>query len=145
MTIVVALLAGCVPTQNTIGGHTDAELRQWAIEASDRCLARTRRQPPNPFTTDGCTLSPDCTWQMCCVTHDMDYWCGGSPADRLAADSTLRSCVAAHGASGRAAQLMYWAVRVGGHPLLPVYWRWGYGWSWPRGYAEPGDGGGARE
>jgi hypothetical protein len=30
------------------------------------------------------------------------------------------------------------AVRVFGHPLLPLPWRWGYGWRWPRGY-ENGD------
>jgi hypothetical protein len=27
-------------------------------------------------------------------------------------------------------------VRVGGSPYWPTKFRWGYGWSWPRGYKE---------
>jgi hypothetical protein len=33
--------------------------------------------------------------------------------------------------------LMWCAVRIGGHPLLPFPWRWGYGWKWPNGYTHP--------
>ncbi len=137
--VSVWVLMGCVPTKNTIGGHSDAELQQWADEAQDQCLKRIGRRPQYPFTTDGCTLSPDCTWQTCCVVHDMEYWCGGSAADRLSADARLQSCVAEHGGGRHLARLMYWAVRAGGHPLLPVYWRWGYGWSWPHNYSDERD------
>ena len=74
--------AGCVPTINTIGGHDEAELRQWAEEAWGLCLQRTGQDPSYPFTTDGCTLWPDGFWQSCCVEHDMAYWCGGSAEER---------------------------------------------------------------
>lgn len=30
--------------------------------------------------------------------------------------------------------IMWIGVRIGGHPLLPAPWRWGYGWPWGRGY-----------
>jgi len=127
------LAVGCVPTVSTIGGHDEAELRQWAEEARGLCLHRTGQQPPYPFTTDGCTLWPDGTWQSCCVEHDMVYWGGGSAEARRVADAQLRACVTDHGGHALAT-ILYWSVQVGGHPWVPVYWRWGYGWSWPRGY-----------
>jgi hypothetical protein len=74
-------------------------------------------------------------WQSCCVDHDMVYWCGGSSAARRLADEKFCSCIAAKG-GGVTASIMYWGVRLGGHPWLPTYWRWGYGWSWPRGYTD---------
>jgi hypothetical protein len=126
-------VAGCVPTISTIGGHDEAELRTWAEEAREHCLRRTGQAPPYPFTTDGCTLWPDGTWQSCCVEHDVLYWCGGSADARRVADEQFRACVSDHG--GRAlAPILYWSIRLGGNPWLPVYWRWGYGWAWPRGY-----------
>jgi hypothetical protein len=64
----------------------------------------------------------------------MAYWCGGRAGEREQADERLRACVAEHGGNG-IATLLYWGVRVGGHPWLPFYWRWGYGWPWARGYA----------
>ena len=131
MVVWVALfIGGCVPTRSTIGGHDDAELSRWADEARQACIQRTGQHPPYPFTTDGCTLSPDCTWQSCCVEHDMVYWCGGSAEERLVADQRLRSCISDHGGP-RISPIMYWFVRPGGHPWLPTYWRWGYGWPWP--------------
>jgi hypothetical protein len=133
--VVILVFVGCVPTMSTIGGHSEAELQQWADQARHLCLERTKHAPRYPFTTDGCTLWPDCTWQMCCVDHDMQYWCGGSAAERLRADQQLRSCIAEHGGGVGLARLAYWGVRAGGHPLLPVYWRWGYGWPWPRVYS----------
>jgi len=141
MVVWLALsMGGCVPTRSTIGGHDEAELARWADEARQACIQRTRQDPPYQFTTDGCTLSPDCTWQSCCVEHDKEYWCGGSAEDRLHADQRLRSCISEHGGP-RISTLMYWFVRPGGHPWLPTYWRWGYGWPWPyRGQAVPGSG-----
>jgi hypothetical protein len=133
---LLALVTGCVPAKSTIGGHTEAELETWAEQARALCLERIGQAPPSAFTTDGCTLAPDGTWQACCVDHDMVYWCGGSDAERRAADAELRRCMAEHGGEALAA-IGYWAVRVGGHPWLPTYWRWGYGWSWPHDYTEP--------
>jgi hypothetical protein len=127
--------AGCVATISTIGGHDEAEVRQWAAQARDMCFERTGQEPPYVFTTDGCTLSPDGTWQLCCVEHDMIYWCGGSAEERRLADTRLRACVAGSG-SPRIAPITYWGVRLGGSPWLPTYWRWGYGWPWPRGYTD---------
>lgn len=127
--------AGCVPARSTIGGHEEVVIRVWEGVASQRCLDRTGQSPPHRFTTDGCTLSPDGTWQACCVKHDMEYWCGGSAGARLEADAAFRACVVEKGGYGPA-EVMYRAVRIGGHPWVPVYWRWGYGWPWPRGYAE---------
>jgi len=128
-------LTGCVPTRSTIGGHGETDLKSWAGQARDMCLEWTGMEPPYSFTTDGCTLSPDGTWQSCCVEHDMLYWCGGSRAARRFADERLCTCVSEKG--GRAlAAIMYWGVRVGGHPWLPTYWRWGYGWPWPHDYME---------
>jgi hypothetical protein len=129
------LVTGCVPTRNTIGGHDDAELKDWALRAERLCLERTGQKPPNSFTTDGCTLFPDGTWQSCCVEHDMAYWCGGRAEERRIADIEVKACVGKKG-GGSAAVIMYWGVRLGGVPWLPTYWRWGYGWSWPHGYTD---------
>jgi hypothetical protein len=123
-------------TKSTIGGRTDAELERWADQGRIMCLERTGQVPLFAFTTDGCTLWPDATWQSCCVQHDLLYWCGGSDAERRTADAALRRCVAAHG-GGALATLVYWGVRLGGHPWLPTFWRWGYSWPWPHGYTEP--------
>jgi len=133
---LLLLLTGCVPERSTIGGPTAEELQRWADEARARCLERTEQAPPSTFTTDGCTLWPDGTWQACCVAHDMVYWCGGSSADRRGADDQLRRCMAERGGGALEDTIRYWGVRVGGHPWFPTYWRWGYGWPWPRGYTE---------
>lgn len=134
--VVVAALSGCTPTHSTIGGYTSEELAKVVQEARNECAARrgAAHVPPNPFTTDGCSLWPDCTWQECCVDHDKWYWCGGSAEDRKEADATLRNCVARE--SANTASLMWVGVRLGGAPWLPLPWRWGYGWPWPRGYDE---------
>lgn len=92
-----------------------------------------------PFTTDGCSSFPDGTpwqqtlWLDCCVKHDIAYWIGGTKDDRLAADEALQQCVAAVGEPA-IAELMLAGVRVGGTPYFPTTYRWGYGWSYPRGY-----------
>jgi hypothetical protein len=67
---VILAICGCVPTRSTIGGHDEEELK-WAVQAGEMCRQRTGQEPPNSFTTDGYTLSPDGTWQSCCVDHDM--------------------------------------------------------------------------
>lgn len=133
---VAAVLCGCTPTRSTIGGYTGEELAKVAREAREDCEGRrgAASVPPNPFTTDGCSLWPDCTWQKCCVDHDKWYWCGGSAEERRRADAVLRDCVARE--SARMGGLMWAGVRAGGVPWLPFPWRWGYGWPWPRGYEE---------
>jgi len=134
--LVVTLLSACTPTRNTIGGYTPEQLAQVAQEARADCELRrgAGSVPPTPFTTDGCSVWPDCAWQKCCVDHDKWYWCGGSAADRRRADDLLSECVARESAS--MASTMWVGVHLGGAPWLPVPWRWGYGWPWPRGYEE---------
>lgn len=104
-------------------------------------MADMRAIPPKPFTTDGCSggmswlwltftgeLPP---WEHMCVLHDQAYWRGGTRHARYRADVLLRDrlIVAGH---RNWAWLIYWSVRVGGHPWLPTSWRWGYGWPYPR-------------
>jgi hypothetical protein len=92
-----------------------------------------------PFTSDGCSAFPDGTlqqqslWVNCCIRHDLAYWQGGTYEQREQADKALQSCVAQAG-EDQIADLMLAGVRVGGSPYWPTTFRWGYGWSFGRGY-----------
>ena len=94
-----------------------------------------------PFRSDGCSAFPDGTikqqqlWLRCCVEHDLAYWQGGTYDQRLHADRDLAQCVAATG-EAKVAKLMLAGVRVGGSPLWPTAFRWGYGWPYFRWYGE---------
>lgn len=91
------------------------------------------------FTSDGCSAFPDGTpqqqalWLNCCIKHDFSYWKGGTYDERLTADLALEQCVTNIG-EPNVARLMLAGVRVGGSPYWPTTYRWGYGWSYPRGY-----------
>ena len=93
------------------------------------------------FTSDGCSLFPDGTfkdrslWCDCCLQHDIAYWQGGSREERSNADESLRSCVEERTGSSVLAKVMFDGVRAGGHPVFPNWYRWGYGWTYGRGYA----------
>jgi len=106
------------------------------------CASQPRLRP---FTTDGCSLAPNGTsehkdmWLDCCTKHDYTYWMGGTKAERLKADLDLRNCVAAVG-QPKTAKWMLRGVRAGGTPYLPTSFRWGYGWSYFRGYKPLTDG-----
>lgn len=105
------------------------------------CTIVNAQEIIQPFTSDGCSAFPDGTlkqnklWLSCCTTHDLAYWQGGTEAQRLAADKELKHCVTQVG-EPTIAKLMLAGVRVGGTPYLPTKFRWGYGWSYPRGYGE---------
>lgn len=92
-----------------------------------------------PFTTDGCSAFLDGTptehslWLDCCIQHDLAYWLGGTRDERHEADLALRQCVAENGEE-EIAEIMLAGVRFGGSPYWPVGYRWGYGWSYLRGY-----------
>ncbi len=58
---------------------------------------------------------------------------GGTEKDRLKADETLKMCVGSR-VHFMAGWVMYSGVRVGGGPGYYTPYRWGYGWSTPRGY-----------
>lgn len=94
-----------------------------------------------PFASDGCSSFPDGTfkqgelWLQCCVAHDVAYWKGGTYNERLVADQELRMCVKEVG-EPEIALLMLAGVRVGGTPVLPTSYRWGYGWSYLKWYGE---------
>jgi len=128
---LLLVAAGCAPRAHTVAPYRDdaAQADALAARAAAACAARGAPVPPQSFHTDGCSAWPDSIWVRCCVEHDIPYWCGGSPAQRLEADRELRACVA-EVAGGTWATLMYWGVRVGGPPRLPFSWRWGYGWPW---------------
>jgi hypothetical protein len=99
--------------------------------------------PDYLFTTDGCSGGMTALWRLlwrrdppwngACVEHDKAYWAGGSITDRRIADRNLMSAVTLNG-HPLFAFAMWCAVRIGGHPLLPMSWRWGYGFKYPRGY-----------
>jgi hypothetical protein len=38
--------------------------------------------------------------------------------------------------NAKLAEIMYQAVRTGGEPYYPTWYRWGYGWPLGRGYKE---------
>lgn len=79
----------------------------------------------SPFRTNGCSFFPEGTpeqknlWHCCCVTHDFEYWAGGSAQDRAAADDRLYQCM--QNKSDVAAIFAYVGVRA--NPR-----RWGNAW-----------------
>lgn len=58
---------------------------------------------------------------------------GGIEEKRLEADLALQACVEKTGEKV-ISQLMLAGVRVGGSAYWPTKFRWGYGWSYERGY-----------
>ena len=92
------------------------------------------------FASDGCSLFVDGTfekpelWKECCLLHDMAYWRGGTEEERKQADLAFKACVEKKTGDAALANLMYEAVRAGGAPHFPTWYRWGYGWPIGRGY-----------
>lgn len=92
-----------------------------------------------PFSSDGCSRFPDGPpgnpekWRACCLRHDQAYWLGGTFDERVAADRALERCIS-EVENPILAQTMWAGVRVGGSPLWPTEFRWGYGWPYTRGY-----------
>jgi hypothetical protein len=120
-----------------------ASARRWLgpallLLALGACAAKPALRP---FYSDGCSLFPDGTpgdprrWCDCCYVHDLAYWRGGTEDERLAADTALRACVLEKTGDARLASAMFEAVRLGGAPVFPNWYRWGYGWPYGRGYA----------
>lgn len=136
---LAAVTAGCTPIRYTLQPYSSDESKAQDLSrhASEVCAARRGAAglPPFAFTTDGCSLWPDCRWVGCCIDHDISYWCGGSAADRKRADQALRVCLAEHG-SAAMGTLMYIGVRTFGIPWQPFPFRWGYGWNGIRGYEQ---------
>ena len=142
--VLVAL--GCAATYHTAEPYRFDRPAAEELErrATRECAARgwPAGRPTEPFRTDGCSMWPDAmftgeSWQACCVTHDIAYWCGGTCTMRKAADEELERCVGDHYQTWMGA-LMKPGVRVGGPPWIPAYWRWGYGHEYPAGYSDCG-------
>jgi len=93
-----------------------------------------------PFSSDGCSQFPDGTlseknlWCGCCITHDIAYWQGGTKQQKKQADEALQACVLKSTNNEMLAKTMYVGVRFGGLPIFPVWYRWGYGWQYGRGF-----------
>ncbi len=104
-----------------------------AVLGLDGCASTRVLQP---FTSDGCSLFPELAkGSACCEIHDLAYWHGGTASARKRADAALRACVLADTGKPLLASVMYRGVRIGGHPLIPSPFRWGYGWGYGHGYA----------
>lgn len=141
LVIAAVGVAGCVPARHRIHNavYTEERLVDEVVSAHAACLARMQdagEVPRAPFRTDGCSMFPDSSWQQCCVEHDKIYWCGGTAEQRKRADQELRRCIRETGHPNVAA-IVYLGTRLGGHPIWPLPWRWGYGRGWPAWYDEP--------
>lgn len=103
------------------------------------CASRQAAEAPKPFTSDGCSASPDGPsedpdrWTDFCFRHDYRYWRGGKLSERLAADRELAESMKEAGDPFMAG-VYFVGVRLGGSPWWPTPWRWGYGWDYPYGY-----------
>lgn len=92
------------------------------------------------FSSDGCSQFPDGTltqqnlWCDCCITHDIAYWQGGNRNQKKQADQKLRQCVLNKTNNTLLAGAMYYGVTIGGLPVFPTWYRWGYGWRYGRGF-----------
>lgn len=92
---------------------------------------RLDRPVLRPFSTDGCSLSPDSILGKqivhCCVVHDVAYWIGGTMEDKNISDKEFEECIVKR-ADPISARIYREAVSVGGNPIAPNTFRWGYGW-----------------
>ncbi len=99
--------------------------------------ARMDKPILRPFSTDGCSQSPNefpnAVIVECCVKHDVAYWLGGTAEEKLASDENLEQCIAAktNALTGKAYRA---GVAIGGTPLGYNSFRWGYGWDTLRPY-----------
>jgi hypothetical protein len=91
--------------------------------------SQMRMGPSADFAGDGCTLFPDGNYRECCYRHDVDYFRGGTEAERRESDKRLYRCVRSKKGwqNEVAAPLMLFGVRVFGVSFLPTPFRWGFG------------------
>jgi hypothetical protein len=93
-----------------------------------------------PFSTDGCSLFPEGgllkpnLWCECCLAHDILYWKGGTRKEKEEADAQFNRCVTEKSNNKLLGNVMKLAVKMGGQPMFPTWFRWGYGWPVGRGY-----------
>ena len=137
--LLAALVSACAPTMHTVEPYASDPARAALLQDHARAVCEQSFEnggatPSKPFITDGCSMWFDReSNRECCVMHDLHYWCGGSSSLRKQADLELRRCVEKQAPAWRA-RFFYWGVRVGGHPIVPTSFRWGFGRSYPSGY-----------
>ncbi len=131
----------CAPSHHSVDPYRSNPQQAVRLESRAGRICQAHRAPDaaaptRAFVTDGCSVWPDDPRYVdCCVEHDIFYWCGGTPEQRLAADDAFGECVAAASSSGLGSSLRL-GVRIGGHPVIPVPWRWGYGDPYRGGYRD---------
>lgn len=103
------------------------------IAISTTASASHLKQPPLPFTDDGCSCSPDLNFRQCCYDHDRAYYHGGSKEQRQRADEKFRQCIRDKDHS-ILDDVYYIGVRIGAVPWLPTPWRWGFGYPFKKGH-----------
>jgi hypothetical protein len=92
---------------------------------------RIEHNPPlSPFSSDGCSHWFD-NWDGVdlypfCFLHDLEYWVGGTDADRLTADCLLCIGIAQAGEI-EMAEIMLAGVRIGGESHWRKSYSWGFG------------------
>ena len=84
---------------------------------------------PDGSKSDGCTLIGGNEFKACCISHDRDYFLGGTWKDRFESDKRLYECVRKKKSFGAklAAPFIWLGVRIGGVPFLSTPFRWGFG------------------
>ena len=140
---IAALTACTTLSHHTVAPYDTDAAAAGKLEraAADWCAERDYPggKPPLPFRFDGCSWWPDgfgdADWRQCCQEHDYAYWCGGSAGDRERADDLLGECVAVE-TNATLGWLMRSGVRVFAHPVVPLYFRWGYGHEFTGHYPE---------
>ena len=138
-----------LPERRTRARYHDMRIGVWFVVIgvcgailSTGCQTADETSAPQlaDFKSDGCSLFLDGTfkdpelWKACCVEHDVAYWKGGTEEEREAADLKFRECILKKTGDEVLARVMYEAVRAGGGPHFPSWYRWGYGWPLGRGY-----------
>ncbi len=83
---------------------------------------------PTDFVFDGCSMFPDGDYKDCCTQHDISYFFWGSWNWRLQADNELFSCIQEkpYWYHQALAPAMWAGVRIGGAPIWPTSFRWGF-------------------
>ena len=82
------------------------------------------------FTSDYCSAVAERDHAECCVRHDWAYWQGGTRTQRREADRAFRACLKQ--TVSKRDRIRWLGVRLFGAGWIPMPWRWGYGWKWPR-------------
>jgi hypothetical protein len=142
--LAIVVFTSCTSLSHHTAAPYDSDPAEAAkLEARAAAWCSEHGQPAGPpelpFRFDGCSWWPDgsddASWRHCCEAHDYAYWCGGPPDARAAADAELGRCVSSVTSPGFG-ELMRLGVRAGGHPVVPLYFRWGFGHAYAAGYAE---------